>query len=377
MHRVAATPARGRPSGRGCRSRRRRPVRAAPRASSTASTTESSSAAVSARATSRWARWWTRSPRRPRPPGASCLPGRRRSRSRRHDPATIQRCMSAPNGPDAPPEYTKYRTRPSCSAGRSDAVRGRRRTASRARLPAEPGRRRCTAPGPWPRRAVGRARARRLGRALARALPRQRPDPAGQGLRCRRRASSAARASRSIEPEHDPGPRLRPARRRDRGARGRRRAGPGRSDSILLLRAGGGAQLAAVDRRATRVVDIPGHGRNKINAAYAFGGAALAVRDGRAVPRARRSTTSSRSTSTNFPDLIDAMGGINYTGGCVVSRINGGYENGGFTLRLRARHDAHRRRPGARARAHAQERLQPQRERPDPRPPPAAASSAR
>jgi anionic cell wall polymer biosynthesis LytR-Cps2A-Psr (LCP) family protein len=29
------------------------------------------------------------------------------------------------------------------------------------------------------------------------------------------------------------------------------------------------------------------------------------------------------------------MGGINYTGGCVVSRINGGARNGGVTLRLR------------------------------------------
>jgi anionic cell wall polymer biosynthesis LytR-Cps2A-Psr (LCP) family protein len=28
------------------------------------------------------------------------------------------------------------------------------------------------------------------------------------------------------------------------------------------------------------------------------------------------------------------MGGINYTGGCVVSRINGGFKNGGYTLRL-------------------------------------------
>jgi anionic cell wall polymer biosynthesis LytR-Cps2A-Psr (LCP) family protein len=36
-----------------------------------------------------------------------------------------------------------------------------------------------------------------------------------------------------------------------------------------------------------------------------------------------------------FPELIDAMGGIDYTGGCVVSRINGGFRNGGYTLRLR------------------------------------------
>ena len=38
----------------------------------------------------------------------------------------------------------------------------------------------------------------------------------------------------------------------------------------------------------------------------------------------------------DFPDLIDAMGGITYRGSCVVSRINGGFKNGGYTLRLPA-----------------------------------------
>ena len=28
------------------------------------------------------------------------------------------------------------------------------------------------------------------------------------------------------------------------------------------------------------------------------------------------------------------MGGVNYTGSCVVSLISGGFRNGGFTLRL-------------------------------------------
>ena len=30
------------------------------------------------------------------------------------------------------------------------------------------------------------------------------------------------------------------------------------------------------------------------------------------------------------------MGGIDYTGGCVVSKVNGGYANGGVTVRIRA-----------------------------------------
>ena len=37
----------------------------------------------------------------------------------------------------------------------------------------------------------------------------------------------------------------------------------------------------------------------------------------------------------NFPQLVDALGGVTYKGGCVVSKINGGKKNGGFTLRLK------------------------------------------
>jgi anionic cell wall polymer biosynthesis LytR-Cps2A-Psr (LCP) family protein len=52
---------------------------------------------------------------------------------------------------------------------------------------------------------------------------------------------------------------------------------PSRSDSIMLLRIGGGANAQLSILRDT-VVDIPGHGRNKINAAYAFGGPALTIK---------------------------------------------------------------------------------------------------
>src|ERR1039458_7583244 len=38
----------------------------------------------------------------------------------------------------------------------------------------------------------------------------------------------------------------------------------------------------------------------------------------------------------NFPELIDAMGGVDYTGGCIVSRLDGGFSQGGYTLRLSA-----------------------------------------
>jgi LCP family protein required for cell wall assembly len=111
-------------------------------------------------------------------------------------------------------------------------------------------------------------------------------------------------------------------------------SGPSRSDSILLVRTGGGANARLSIARDT-VVDIAGAGRQQINAAFAIGGSALAV------------TTVEQYTGIDvhhvvvmsfddFPALIDAMGGITYRGGCVVSRINGGFQNGGYTLRLPA-----------------------------------------
>src|SRR5919204_1217654 len=53
-------------------------------------------------------------------------------------------------------------------------------------------------------------------------------------------------------------------------------SGPSRSDSIMLIRTGGGHAARLSIPRDT-VVEIPGHGRQKINAAYAFGGPALSV----------------------------------------------------------------------------------------------------
>jgi LCP family protein required for cell wall assembly len=110
-------------------------------------------------------------------------------------------------------------------------------------------------------------------------------------------------------------------------------SGPSRSDSILLVRTGGG-HSAKLSIPRDVVVNIPGHGRDKINAAYAFGGAALTVQTikqylGISIDHVFE------VNFANFPALVDAMGGIDYTGGCVVSRINGGAKNGGFTLRLR------------------------------------------
>jgi LCP family protein required for cell wall assembly len=108
---------------------------------------------------------------------------------------------------------------------------------------------------------------------------------------------------------------------------------PSRSDTILLMRAGGGTSARLSIPRDT-VVDIPGFGRDKVNAAYAFGGPALAIEtiEGYLGIEINHLV---EVNFENFPDFIDALGGIDVRTGCVVSRINGGFRNGGYTLRLK------------------------------------------
>jgi LCP family protein required for cell wall assembly len=109
--------------------------------------------------------------------------------------------------------------------------------------------------------------------------------------------------------------------------------GPSRSDSILLMRVGGGKNATLSILRDT-LVDIPGHGRGKINAAYAYGGPGLAVQTLEQYLGLQINHLVEVNFE-NFPALIDALGGITYTGDCVVSRINGGLRNGGYTLSLK------------------------------------------
>jgi LCP family protein required for cell wall assembly len=122
--------------------------------------------------------------------------------------------------------------------------------------------------------------------------------------------------------------------RRPKGSRepGANTSGPSRSDTIMLIRTGGGHSARLSIPRDT-VVDIPGHGLNKINAAYAFGGPALSIR----VVEELVGVPVNHLVEVNFedfPQLIDAMGGVDYKGGCVYARIDGGFSQGGFTLRL-------------------------------------------
>jgi LCP family protein required for cell wall assembly len=123
----------------------------------------------------------------------------------------------------------------------------------------------------------------------------------------------------------------RPKNSREPGAE---TSGPGRSDTIMLIRTGGGHAARLSIPRDT-VVEIPGHGLQKINAAHEFGGAALSV----SVIKHWLGIPINHVVEVdfeNFPALIEAMGGVTYSGGCVISRLDGGASQGGFTLRLPA-----------------------------------------
>jgi LCP family protein required for cell wall assembly len=111
-------------------------------------------------------------------------------------------------------------------------------------------------------------------------------------------------------------------------------SGPSRSDVMLLIRIGGGHSARLSIPRDT-IVPIPGHGTTKINAAFAYGGASLSVQTVEDYLGIKINHVV-EVNFTNFPGLVNALGGVNYTGSCVVSKISGGFRNGGFTLRLRS-----------------------------------------
>ena len=318
----------------------------------------------------RYARWWTLEVRvdragqelRATEVDADHAAGRTRS-------ATIPALHAAdPEQPDGTPRVHASTARASRACSRRARRRptatscARRRCARERPAAATPRERRAARVTRRPRRALASPLGAVVGvdRAVARrSSSSARRSSRARSRRRRRPRCSAARGFPLTSPNNDPRARLRPARRRARRSRARRRrARAARTRSCSCASAA--ARTARLSIPRDTIVDIPGHGRDKINAAYAYGGAGAGDPDRRAVPRHRRSTTSSRSTSTNFPELIDAMGGIDYTRRLRrLAASTAASRNGGYTLRLKAGHDAHRRRAGARARAHAQERLQP------------------
>jgi LCP family protein required for cell wall assembly len=123
-------------------------------------------------------------------------------------------------------------------------------------------------------------------------------------------------------------------REKDSKEPGAETTGYGRSDTIMLIRTGGGHAARLSIPRDT-VVEIPGHGLQKVNAAHIYGGPAESV----AVIEHWLGIPINHVVEVNFenfPQLIDAMGGVTYTGGCLVSELSGGSANGGYTLRLPA-----------------------------------------
>jgi LCP family protein required for cell wall assembly len=252
-----------------------------------------------------------------------------------------------PAEPDPPPRYTRYRARPRL-LGRREAGQGS----------PEPGR---GDQGGWRRgRRDGRAaltprgsRARRFTDWWRRLTP-KRAVLGLLGLIVAwivlslvlflisshfERTSPPSNVSGVLDPAGFPltsannilvlGSDLRPKGSKEPGAN---TSGPSRSDSILLLRIGGGHDARLSIPRDT-VIEIPGHGEQKINAAYAFGGPALSI----SVIKRYLDIPINHLVEVNFedfPQLIDSMGGVDYTGGCIVSRVDGGFSNGGFTLRL-------------------------------------------
>lgn len=108
---------------------------------------------------------------------------------------------------------------------------------------------------------------------------------------------------------------------------------PSRADTLMLIRTGGFKSARLSIPRDT-VVDIPGHGEDKINAAYAIGGPALTI------------TTVERFLGLkvnhlvevnfdNFPDFIDALGGVDVTlPKPVKAELDGGDDAGGTSIDL-------------------------------------------
>jgi LCP family protein required for cell wall assembly len=252
-------------------------------------------------------------------------------------------------GPEEPPKYTKYRSRPSVAdrlrRGKEGASNRLRRRDEGPKHGLDPA---ASAPGPKRSVARGRITWQRVLKWLAAAIA------AWIGVSLLLFLVSAQIEQGKIDDATEQaldaapfplagktnilvlGSDTRPEGTKEAGAS---TSGPGRSDSILLIRTGGGANSRMSIARDT-VVDIPGHGRQKINAAYALGGAPLAIRTIKGYLGIEVNHIIEVSFS-EFPDLIDAMGGIDYKGGCVVARINGGARNGGVTLRIRAGKETH------------------------------------
>jgi LCP family protein required for cell wall assembly len=87
-------------------------------------------------------------------------------------------------------------------------------------------------------------------------------------------------------------------------------SGPGRSDTIMLVHAAfGSVRKLSIPRDVE--VDIPGHGVNKINAAYALGGPALTINTIESfLGHGLKVNHVVEVDFKEFPAFIDALGGV-------------------------------------------------------------------
>ena len=109
-------------------------------------------------------------------------------------------------------------------------------------------------------------------------------------------------------------------------------SGPSRSDSIMLMHLGFGTVRKLSIPRDT-LAQIPGHGSGKINSAYALGGAPLAIKtvEGFFGPDLRINHII-EVNFTDFPALIDSLGGVDIT----LKKCISSNSFGGKRVRLRA-----------------------------------------
>lgn len=87
-------------------------------------------------------------------------------------------------------------------------------------------------------------------------------------------------------------------------------SGPGRSDTVMLVHSAfGSVRKLSIPRDVE--VDIPGHGINKINAAYALGGPALTIETVESfLGHGLKVNHLVEVDFKNFPDFIDSLGGV-------------------------------------------------------------------
>lgn len=109
--------------------------------------------------------------------------------------------------------------------------------------------------------------------------------------------------------------------------------GTARADTLMVVRAGG-AQFRQLSIPRDAYADIPGNGTQKINGAYAYGGAALQIETVEQFLGIELAHVIILDFG-GFADLVDALGGVKVdVPRKICGDISGGAANGGWTIRL-------------------------------------------